>query len=271
MSGMQVLDVEVERTEQPLAPAAPLVDRTLPGGLAHLQANRDRAVLRVDGVGTFEVEGGVRIGFAPARDAVPGAEGRFLRATVVALLLAQRGEFALHASVAELAGAAMALCGPSGVGKSTTVLRLEQRGHGLVTDDLTALTLGEDVLVEPLTEIARVFPHTAQRLGLDVSAAQHAAPKLLLPASAAAAVPLRAIVVLCRGEGIAVRRLAGAEAGWALVQNVYRGAVFRAIWEAEIFAWAGTVAARVPVYQLTRPRHGWTVDEVADAVERIAR
>lgn len=271
MNGMQVLDVEVERTEQPLAPAAPLVDRTLRGGRAHLWADRDRAVLRVDGVGTFEVERGVRIGFAPARDATPGAEARFLRATVVGLLLAQRGEFALHASVAALGGAAVALCGRSGAGKSTTVLRLEQRGHQLVTDDLTALTLADEVLVEPLTEIARVFPHTALRLGLDTSAAERAASKLLLPTGATTSVPLRAIVLLRRGDGITVRSLSGAEAAWALVQSIYRGALFRAIWEAEMFAWAGAVAARVPVHELTRPQHGWTVDEVADAVERIAR
>src|SRR3954470_519723 len=163
---MKLLDVPVEHTDEPLDLADPIVSSLLPGGRVHLSAIRDRALLRVDGVGAFEVEGGTRIRFAPQRSAMPGPENRILRAAVASLLLAQRGQFALHASVAVVGGVTVALCGSRGAGKSTTVLRLEQRGHRVVTDDLTPLRIaGRDLIVEPLTEIVRVLPETAARLG----------------------------------------------------------------------------------------------------------
>jgi hypothetical protein len=272
MNDTQLLDVQVESTREPLGLEDPLVDRPLPGGRAHLKAVRDRAVLRVDGVGAFAIEHGARVRFAREPGASRGAGAPFLRTTVAGLLLAQRGRFALHASVAEVAGASIAVCGPRGAGKSTTVLRLEQRGHALVTDDLTALRICDDVIVEPLSGHVRVFSETAEQLGVDTSAAECGPFKLLLPVARQHSRPLRAVVVLGGGgEGaVGVRRLHGAEAGWALATNTYRGALFRAIWETEMFAWAGAVAARVPVHSVTRPARGWTVDAVADAVEEIA-
>jgi hypothetical protein len=35
-----------------------------------------------------------------------------------------------------------------------------------------------------------------------------------------------------------------------------------------MFTWASTVTASAPVYRISRPGDAWTVDEVADAVER---
>ena len=269
---MQLLDVRVERTADVLEPEDPLVRGRLPGGRVRISAVPERAVLRVDGVGTFEVEGGTRIGFAPEPGARRGPESRFLRATVAGLLLAQRGQFALHASAVAVAGVAVALCGPRGAGKSTTALRLEQRGHTLVTDDLTPVALAErTVMVEPLAQEVRVFAETARRLELDTSAAEPGPSKLLMPVEPGPPRPLGAIVVLSRGDEVAARPLRGVDAGWAVARNAYRGALVRKLWEKETFEWAAAVAAQVPVYELSRPADSWTVDAVADAVERIAR
>src|SRR6185437_13108385 len=97
--------------------------------------------------------------------------------------------------------------------------------------------------------------------------------KLSLPAPAEAPRALTAIAVLrCDGgTGVATKPLHGAVAHLALGGNAYRGAYLRALWEAEMFAWASEVASAVPVYEITRPAEGWTVDAVADAVEAITR
>ncbi|HEX8632343.1 MAG TPA: hypothetical protein VF755_29645, partial [Catenuloplanes sp.] len=106
-----------------------------------LQASEREALLRVDGVGRFHVLDGCVVVVDPV-DGVPAAvlEG-WLNGTVAALVLVQRRRFALHASTVRLGGQLVAIAGPSGVGKSTTVCVLAQRGHPVITDDVTVLDI----------------------------------------------------------------------------------------------------------------------------------
>lgn len=251
----------------------PKVDRSEPGGLARLVADRDSAVVHVAGIGAFRVERGAHVRVALERDADAEAASRWLNSTVAALLLAQRGEFALHASAVRIEDAGVALCGPSGVGKSTTALRLRGRGHSLVTDDVSVLTPGETVMVRPLAHPVRVLPESAARLGIDVSEALRvpSRPKLVLPPPRAEPVELAAIVVLEPQDGpVRTSPMWGTQAHWQLVRNVHRGELYRRLWEIDMFRWASRVAAAVPVHRIMRPRAGWSVDAVGDAVEGVA-
>jgi len=53
--------------------------------------------------------------------------------------LRRRGVTALHASAVCVAGSAIALCGATEAGKSTTVATLALRGIPVLSDDITAL------------------------------------------------------------------------------------------------------------------------------------
>lgn len=259
--------------------ADPVIDRPLVEERAHLVADARRAILRVADVGTFAVAEGSHIRFDPEADVHPFVVTQWLRGVVAALLLAQRGQFALHGSVVDVDGVAVALAGPHGVGKSTTALRLGQSGHPLVADDVSPLQCDDDdvVVVHPFERPARVFAATAAGLGLDVSQATRVLPgrrKLALPTPVRPPVRLGALAVL-RPEHSAVAveasRVHGAPALWLVGTNAYRADLLRELWETEMFAWAGKVAARVPVYEVRRPGAGWTVDAVAQTVERLAR
>jgi hypothetical protein len=199
----------------------------------------------------------------------------WLHGTVTALLLAQRGEFALHASVVDVDGLGVAVAGRRGAGKSTTALRLAQRGHPLVTDDVSPLQNEGRFSVHPFGRPIHVAPETARGIGLDVSAAPPVTgddSKLTLPPPASAPVPLRAIAVLRAGSGLAVEavRTRGLRAHRLVRLHTYRGPMLQQLFHTELFTWAGEVAAEVPVYVVTRPAQGWTVDAVADVLERIA-
>ncbi|CAA9526786.1 MAG: hypothetical protein AVDCRST_MAG85-3304 [uncultured Solirubrobacteraceae bacterium] len=256
-------------------PADPFVDDRLPGALGHLIADRNHALLRVDGVGTFAVRDGTQIRFEPAEGLAAGAESIWLHGTVAALLLAQRGCFALHASVVEVGGVGVALAGPRGAGKSTTALRLAQRGHRLVTDDVSPVEAGDPPSVRAFGRPVRITPQAAATLGLDLSEARReppSHPKLSLPAAAGPSVPLLAIAVLAGpvSQGsVDVTRRHGAAAHWLIVENTYRIDLLRRLWEHEAFVWAASVAAGVPVHIVPRAGEGWTVDAVADAVEAL--
>jgi hypothetical protein len=272
---LELLGVSVEVGAVELPIPDPVLDGPLPGGGGTIVADGSRAVVRVGGVGTFGISGGVYVRFDPEPGVPSGAVGIWLHGTVAALLLAQRGRFALHAGVVEVDGRAVGLTGPRRAGKSTTALRLAQRGHALVTDDVTPLEAGPPVTVHPFPRTVRVAPATARNLGLDLTDAREILPdhpKLALPAPSPRAVPLSAIVVLGEApvEDVDPARVRGAAAQRRIWEGTYRLHLLWALCERDLFAWSSAIAAQVPVYTVHRPGDGWTVDAVADAVERVA-
>jgi hypothetical protein len=271
----ELMGASVEVADAGFDVADPVIDGPVAGGGGHLVAGPRRAILRIADVGTFAIANGERIRFDPDPGASPDAVSMWLHGSVAALLLAQRGDFALHASVVDAGGVGVAIAGPRGVGKSTTALRLAQRGHPLVTDDVSPLRGGDPVTVHPYSRPLHVWPHAAQTLGLDLANARPILPeaeKLALPTASRAPVELRAIAVLetsADEASVEVARVRGAQAHWLLRANTYRTELLTDLWQVEMFAWAGAIASSVAVHVVTRPAEGWTVDAVADTVERL--
>jgi hypothetical protein len=256
--------------------AAPVLESSIFGGAGHLVADRHRAILRIGGVGTFAIADGRRVSIDPDPNAEEAAITVWLHGTVAALLLAQRGQFALHASVVDIGGVGVSVAGSRGAGKSTTALRLAQLGHRLVADDVSPLVIGEHVNVNPYTRPVHVFTETAEMLGVDLSDARPVLPahaKLALPPEPRGPVTVSVIAILEPSDEAATvktERVGGARMHWAIYRNIYRADVLHDLWHREMFAWAGAIAATVPVHVITRPGEGWTVDSVASAVERLA-
>ena len=256
--------------------AAPVIDRPLAGGAARLVADRDRAIVRVDAVGAFSVENGNTVRFDPEPGVEPATVTTWLHGSVAALLLAQRGRFALHASVVEIDGVAVAVSGRSRAGKSTTGLRLAQRGHTLVTDDVSPVTSSTAATVHPFARPVHLYADTAETLGIDVSAADPVLPtnpKLALPMPRRRPVRLGAIAVLWPAEealDVQAERIRGGEAHWQIELNLYRTEILGELYREAMFEWTCALAQAVPVHLVSRPATAWAVDEVADAVEGIA-
>jgi hypothetical protein len=273
---LELAGATVEIAPARFEPFDPIVDGPVLGGAGHLVADPRRAILRVPGVGTFAIAEGTRVWFDPEPSVPEGAASMWLQGTVAALVLAQRGRFALHASVVEVDGVGVAVSGLRSAGKSTTALRLTQLGHRLVTDDVSPLVAGDEVTVHPFDRPVHVFTETAASLGLDVSTARPVLPdhpKLALPTAPRGLVPLEGIAILETAEpesSVHAERVRGARAHWLIRVNIYRADVLHELWENEMFVWAGKIAAQVPVHVVTRPTAGWTVDPVARAVEQIA-
>lgn len=271
----ELFDASVELGKPRFTITRPVVERSLFAGRCRLVADRDRAVLSVTDVATFAVAGGTSIRLQPEEASSPEAVTAWLHGTVAALLLAQRGLFALHASVVSLEGRAVAIAGNRSAGKTTAALRLARDGGSLVTDDVSALLIGDAVTVQPSKRPVHVHPDTAATLALDLSAARpivSGAPKLALPSAQHDPVQLTAIVVLeaTGGDaGVATRRARGAPSHRLIWQNIYRVRMLQTLWRTEMFAWAGEVASRLPVYRLCRPPGASTIDEVAYAIARV--
>jgi hypothetical protein len=272
-----LLGARVERGPAALEISAPLIDGTIDGGGFRIVADRTRAYLQVAAVADFAINEGRCVRLDPHPGAQPAEVDAYLRGTVAAMLLGQRGGFALHASLVRVAGTVVAVAALPGVGKSTTALRLEQRGHELVGDDFAELRPEADgVAYTTLERAVHVTPETATALGIDTVGAHcvnRTNGKLALPARPVASGRLEAVAVLSPGDGehaAARERLTASRALVSVFGHGFRFSMAKLLWPKEAFAWAAAVSARLPVYAVTRPREGWTVDAVADEVEAIA-
>jgi HPr Serine kinase C-terminal domain len=253
----------------------PLLRITAADPEIELQATRERAHLRIPGVGAIAAEHGTQVCVDPASDAAVAELQAWLFSTITALLLAQRGRFALHSTVVDVRGAGIALAGLRGAGKSTTALRLVQRGHQLIADDVAPLRLDRRATVTPYGRPVRVTRETADAIGLDLSEAvplSDGESKLELPAPPSREAPLDAIVVLRPEPGahLAATVQSGVAAAALVAENVYRAEILASIYAREIFEWAAIVAAQAKVFVLRRPDRGWTLDPLCSAIEELA-
>ena len=243
-----------------------------------LEHDASASTLTVRTVARFTVlagDGGVRI--TTARDADPDMIHGWLFGTVAALVLARRAQFALHATSLEVHGHGLAIAGVSGAGKSTTSLRLWQRGHRLVADDVSPIRFEDRLaVVHPFGRPPHVWPQTAAALGLDVSQAHPLWPgtdKLGLAAPDAGPTQIRAVVVLQLDEvaaAPAMKQVRGAEAVAAIAANVYRCEQLLPQWPGELLGWSTALARDIPVHLCRRPIDGWSLEGVVELVEDLA-
>jgi hypothetical protein len=271
----EVLGARVERGRAELDIPAPLVDGASAGGDLRLVADRDHAVLHVESVADFAISEGRCVRVDPHRGARPADVDAYLRGAVAVVLLGQRRRFALHASFIRVGETVVAVAAAQGTGKSTTALRLEQRGHEFVCDDVAELRPEADaVAYTTFGRAAHVVPETATVLGIDTADALGTSRKgkLALRAQPVTSGRLDAVAVLSRGDvaRVATQRLTGGRALANVFAHTFRLSTVKLLWPTEAFSWAGAVTARLPVYAVTRPHEAWTVDAVADAVETIA-
>lgn len=265
--GVPVIHGEVDRgVEQP-----ELIRGSL--GTGQVWANRREAVVHVPDVATFAVRDGARVFYHSAPGSHPADIAAYLHATVTALLLAQQGRFALHATSVRINGLDVAIAGARGAGKSTSALALAARGHQVMCDDVLPLEpQRQQTLHVSTSRPIRVAAGTAEALEIDVSGADEPGRlpgKLALSCEPGAPSRLDTIVILRRhSAAVESRRVDRYEALPLLNAYAYRAGLL-VPWRGEIFRWAAGVAATVPVLIVSRPASGWSVAAVAGLIEDV--
>ena len=208
----------------------------------------------------------------------------YLLGSISGFVLRLRGITSLHASAIAIDGAAVAVTGPAGAGKSTTAAAFAARGRAVLSDDVVPLLEAPDgVRVQPAYPQLRLWPDAVRalrgpsadlpqltptwdkrRLDLAAEGAFHGAP-----------LPLAAVYVLAgREEGAGAPRLEPFAAGRSvleLVANVYMGWLPGADWRARDFARLGRVAASVPVVLATAHADPARIGELCEMIEADVR
>lgn len=89
----------------------------------------------------------------------------YLLGPVLGLLLYLRGITCLHASAVEIDGAAVAMVGDSGAGKSTTAAAFAHLGYRVLSDDVVTLNeQGNAFIVHPAYPYIRLWPSSVELL-----------------------------------------------------------------------------------------------------------
>jgi hypothetical protein len=89
----------------------------------------------------------------------------YLLGPVMGFVLLLRGLVCLHSSAIVVDGAALALVGPAGAGKSTTAAAFSTRGFGVLAEDVVTLDdRGDRFLVQPAYPCIRLWPASAATL-----------------------------------------------------------------------------------------------------------
>jgi hypothetical protein len=199
-----------------------------------------------------------------------------LLGTAFGALLHQQGRLPLHASAVGMEGAAIALCGHSGVGKSTLAAALHRRGLPVLCDDVGVVVLNADgeVLFYPGFPRIKLWRDALEHFELDAD--------LLTPDWAAAEkyhlqlhdmfhrqpLPLRRICFLAKAaadDGAAVRPLDGARGIPLLIDNIYRPRLMRRLGGLHAyFRRCARIADTVALCRFTRP---WSLARMEESLD----
>ena len=198
-----------------------------------------RDLLEISGAGTFAMlHDQDRIELDPEPGAADAAVEEALLGPALALTLARRGVFVLHASAVVLGGGVIGFLGESGAGKSTLARLLADEGAALAADDLL-----------PVTEGPAALPRYPQ---LKLGPAEMAAIARLEPRY-----PLLALYELAPGEEVSVEELPAPTAVTAaalLIKHTVAGRLFPRDLLAAHLGFAADLAGRLPVRRLKVPR-----------------
>lgn len=216
----------------------------------------------------FSVTGGRQITVTPLPAAGMSEIRLFLLASAWAALCYQRDLLPLHASVIQVGESAVAFCGESGAGKSSTAAWLCERGHSLMSDDLCVCHFADSVggnpvpAVWPSTTRLKLWDETIQVLGWQEREKERdhfRFEKFHFPAPGPGAnlrcpLPLRAIYLLKWGEP-SLSQLKGSRALRGVVENAtYRGDLLDATQVAAHWTRFTRLVTHVPVWEFSRPR-----------------
>lgn len=232
----------------------------------------DEIQLSYDGIGTFEIRSGKRVVIDPVEEISDTALQPYVIGPILGAVLYQRGYLVLHASSVSICDTAVAFLGHSGAGKSTIAAACQERGHTMLSDDITAVEIvDEKPIVTPGLPLLKLTPEFAD--GFDIGRAYPSAgpgDKQLYRAPSGvprSTRPLERLYVLADGE-LRTEKMSAGETVQALVGHTYTQSLLDETSIGDHFRQCTRVADTAEISRLSRPRD---LDLLSDTVQQIER
>lgn len=263
-SGKAPVDVEIVRADLP----------TLPNGALWRVVAPGEVLFDFPDIARLRVTDGGRIAVDTTNDATAALRWRLV-GPAFGVLLHQRGALPLHATAVRIGGRVIGLVGASGAGKSTLAAALMKRGHALLIDDVSALTVdGGRAWLAPGSGRFRLLDDA--RTALDLRQGERLAPegnKFELPAGepASAATPLTALIDLAVSDGVSLDQLDPPARLALALRHTYCKELLGAMkLRPQNFAQCSALAGVVPAYRLARPFRFEAMNEAIERLEDLA-
>ncbi len=246
--------------------------------------------------GSAHHEGGYRLWWNTTGDFYVSAEGNILAkrlpgasealfrlpllGTVLATALTSHRRFLLHGNAVIMNGRAVVFAGHKGQGKSTLTAYLLRRGHQLLADDITALTLETSGIMAHRgalhlrlwpDSIEHIFAVPAERFEpLFEGFAKHVVPAQQF-ACKAESVPLAGIISLCESDMISLERLSLPAAWKEVVIHSFHSRLGSGFLTGDRARWHHEQCAKIVrgsrLYRFHRPRTFDRLEEAARCLE----
>lgn len=242
------------------------------------QAAPGEFLLKVDSVARYYVREGRRIIITPEPGVAREKILIFLMGSAFGALLHQRNVLVLHAGAIAVKKSSVLFLGPSGVGKSTLAAGFHQRGYPFLADDVCAvsLTKGKPAVIPGFPRL-KLWEDVLQKLGKDKSQLKSVVwtrnlEKYFMPVENRyeKPVPLKAVfdLEITDTDQIEITLLKGGSKINPLIGNTYRLGFLDGLGgRKEHFRQCAAVGAQANVYRVARPRSGFLLDELMDALE----
>ena len=245
---------------------------------SHLQAAPEKLLLSIDSVARYYVSGGNHITITPAPGATPESILVFLMGSAIGALLQQRKILVLHGGAITAKESGMVFLGPSGIGKSTLAAGFHHRGYPFLADDVCAVdTISGIPSIIPGFPRLKLWSDALKKMGthkesLTSILSRGDLEKYLLPVDIRHETPIAVNAVFnletMEARSVNITPLSGMAKIHPLISNTYRPAFLDGLGiKKDHFQQCAALAAKVSVYQVTRPRQGFLLDELMDALE----
>lgn len=260
-----------------LGPVPDNLDDPLDTGVL-FDASPSQFLLRMPAIAKYLVRNGDEIVIEPAPEATEHEVRVFMLGSCVGALLHQREFLVMHAAAIADDDGAVLFAGASGVGKSTLLGELLNRGHAMVVDDVCAVTTSDvgNATVMPGYPRTRLWADAAKKLDVDTEDLERTRPSIekferQVPDqfwNAPARFRRLYILGVHNQPDISVERLPALNSFSVVLHNTYRGKFIEGLaMRSTHFALATLVASSVTISRVKRPAAGFDLAELADAIE----
>jgi hypothetical protein len=194
-------------------------------------------------------------------------------------LLHQRGVWPLHGSAVAFRQRAVLFVGAKGSGKSTLAGAFHQRGFQVLSDDVCAVTVGDDGAAQVWSAYPRIslWADSVTKLGGEpgqLTRTDSFQEKYVFPMQhfSRDAEMIQAVYVLSTSdeqESLHLKPLKGFDKVKELTANTYRLHFLSSMQlTPQLFHQAQALARQARVVRITRPNQPFMLDELVDIIER---
>lgn len=227
-------------------------------------------------IAIFAVQEGNRISVSPLKEYDEDTAGIVILGTCMGAILMQRKILPLHGSAIAINGKAYAIIGDSGAGKSTLALAFINKGFRLITDDVIAVSLKENIpYVTPSYPQQKLWRDSLNSFGIetdDFKSLLGRDNKFCVPVSSnyiTDPLPLAGVVELVKTEtnDITIRPIENLERFYTFFYHTYRNFF---IHKSGLMDWhfhtSSKILKQLDMYQLQRPAHGFSATQLVSKI-----